>query len=272
MNIGLIIGLLLGFGALSGGFAMEGGDFASIIGIPAAVIVFGGSFGATVLSNRFSTVMAIPKAISKLISDKKADLTRIVADFVGLADKARREGLLSLEEQAQELEDPFMRKGVMMLVGGTDPEVIEAVLESDTHAMKKRHESVYDFFEQWGAYAPTIGILGAVLGLINVMSNLDSPEELGHGIAVAFVATLYGVGSANLLYLPFAAYLKSQSRLEVETREMMVEGILSIQSGDNPSIVRDRLEAFMPEKQRGKDLEQEPPAAEGEDQNAEQAA
>jgi chemotaxis protein MotA len=191
------------------------------------------------------------------------------AELVSMADKARREGLLSLEDEAQNVSDPFAKKGLMLMIDGTDPDALRSIMEIDIDSVSQRHRENAKVFETGGGYAPTLGVLGAVMGLITVLSNLGgNPEALGHGIATAFVATFYGVGMANVLLLPIAEKLKVRSAEERMVREMILEGILSIQAGDNPRIVREKLEAFLPPGQRSSEDDQDgggsatPPQAE----------
>jgi chemotaxis protein MotA len=175
----------------------------------------------------------------------------MAAELVTMADKARKEGLLSLEEEAGKVEDGFARKALMLMIDGTDPDALRSIMEIDIDSLARRHRENAKVFEMAGGLAPTLGVLGAVMGLITVLSNLGGDTaELGHGIATAFVATFYGVGFANVVCLPIAEKLKYRSAEERVVREMILEGILSIQAGDNPRIVREKLEAFLAPGQR----------------------
>ncbi|MBI2885953.1 MAG: flagellar motor protein [Chloroflexi bacterium] len=246
MDLATILGLTLGFGALIGGFLIEGGTPTGLLNISAAIIVLGGTVAAAMVSFPLATLLGVPKAIVNALVERRERPTEVLHSFVGLAEKARREGLLSLEQEAQALRDPFTRKGVLMVVDGMDPEVIQNILETDIASAKQRHEHYYAVLEAMGGYSPTMGIIGTVMGLVNVLSNLSEPGELGHAIAVAFIATLYGVSTANVVYLPLANKLKQKSKEEAHMREVMLEGVLSIQSGDNPRVVQEKLEAFLP--------------------------
>lgn len=257
MDLATIIGLTLGFGALIGGFLIEGGSPAGLLNISAAVIVFGGTFGAALVSFPLSTILGLPRVIAQALFERAEDEEKLVQTVVSLAEKARREGLLSLEPEIAALNDPFMQKGVMMVVDGIDPETVQSVLESAIETAKKRHEHRYAVLETLGGFAPTMGIIGTVMGLVNVLSNLNEPGELGHAIAVAFIATLYGVSTANVMYLPLANKLKSKSKAEAHAREIVLEGILAIQAGDNPRVVREKLEAFLPVSSPGKTAAEE---------------
>lgn len=244
-------GLLVGIAAVILTVLLEGGSPLALVNGPAATVVFGGSLGVALIAFPLARLLLIPKLVGKSLAEQRHDESEMVDLFVDLAEKARREGLLALESQAREIEDRFVQKGIMLVVDGTDPEVVRAVLEAELFAMSKRHQNGYSIFEALGGYAPTLGIIGTVMGLVNVLSNLDNPDELGHSIATAFIATLYGVASANLFWLPIGNKLKVKSRQEMERRELVVEGVLAVQAGDNPRIVREKLEAYLAPAHRG---------------------
>lgn len=245
--------MILGFGALAVAITMEGAELDQFLSESAALIVFGGTLGATLTSFPLDQVMKLPRLIVKAIMGGGSSMpsARAVELFVHLAEKARREGLLSLEEEAGKIDDPFVRKGMLLVVDGIDPEVVKDVLEVDLAAMAERHHLGYGMLEAMGGYAPTMGIIGTVMGLVHVLSSLEDPSGLGGAIAVAFIATLYGVASANLLWLPLGGKLKAQSKEEIALREVAMEGILAVQAGDNPRIVREKLEAFLAVGERG---------------------
>ena len=253
MKFSSVIGLILGVGALAVAITMEGAELDRFLSESAALIVFGGTLGATLTSFPLDQVMKLPKLIVKAITGGGSSMppARAVELFVHLAEKARREGLLSLEEEAGKIDDPFVRKGMLLVVDGIDPEVVKDVLEVDLTAMAERHHLGYGMLEAMGGYAPTMGIIGTVMGLVHVLSSLEDPSGLGGAIAVAFIATLYGVASANLLWLPLGGKLKAQSKEEIALREVAMEGILAVQAGDNPRIVREKLEAFLAVGERG---------------------
>jgi chemotaxis protein MotA len=190
------------------------------------------------------------------------DLVGRVNQIVGYAEKARRDGLLALDEAVKEIDDPYTRKGVQLVVDGTDPDLVAAVLDAENEAMRKRHTAGRTPFMQAGAFAPTMGIIGTVFGLVNVMNNLNQPSTLGPLIAAAFLATLIGVGSANVFFLPVANRLKELSEAEMHFREMTLEGILGIQAGDNPRVVAEKLMAYVPPSLRPSDDEPAAQAAE----------
>jgi chemotaxis protein MotA len=231
---------------------MEGGNPASFINIPAFVIVVGGTFCALLASVSMSEAMAVPKlAIFAFTGGTAVDRPAAARQMVSLAEKARREGLLALEAQLDEVEDPFTRKGVALIVDGTDSTVVETILRSEIDGMAMRHAKNAKLFSTLGGFAPTLGILGTVMSLVHVLENLSNPGALGHSIAGAFIATLYGVGSANLIFLPIANRLKGMSEVEVLYREMILEGVLALQAGDNPSMLAERLDTFLEPAERG---------------------
>lgn len=249
MELATILGLVLGFGAMILSTLMEGGELGGFLNPSAALIVFGGTLGATLVSFPLERVKALPSLIKsafiKSALEKEMNHEEVVALFGRLAEKARREGLLSLEQEANIIENPFLKRGVLLVVDGIDPEVVENVMDSDIAALAEERENEYSILEAMGGYSPTMGIIGTVMGLVHVLGALEDPSELGPAIAVAFVATLYGVAAANLLWLPLASKLKTRAKTEVFWRQIMREGVLAVQAGDNPRIVREKLEAFM---------------------------
>ena len=249
MDKATLPGLLLGFGAMLVSVILEGGSPAALLNVPAAVLVFGGTFGTALISFPLSNILSLPKYFMAALTDHPTEPAHIIDTFSTLADKARREGLLALEQEADAL-DPFAKKGILMVVDGTDPALVREIMEADISAMERRHKSGAALLDAMGGFSPTMGIIGTVMGLVNVLSKLDDPASLGHSIAVAFIATLYGVGAANLLWLPIGLKLKHKSADEVWLKELVVEGVLGVQAGDNPRTLREKLEAQLPLKQR----------------------
>jgi chemotaxis protein MotA len=247
------IGLVIGFVTIGLGATMEGSNVAAVLNPTALLIVLGGTFGATMAGTSFDAVKNIPSLYKKAFSSEPPDLNAKVSELVSYAEKARRDGLLALDEQLSEIEDPFTRKGLQLVVDGTDPELVAEVLDAENTAMRKRHIAAAQPFEKAGGFAPTMGIVGTVFGLVHVLQNLSAPETLGPSISAAFIATLVGVGSANVIFLPIANRLKQLSAEELHGRELVVEGILSIQSGDNPRVVQEKLITFVPPAQRPSD-------------------
>jgi chemotaxis protein MotA len=240
----------MAFGFLLLSSMMDGTSPASFINIPALMIVLGGTAGATLASVGMPSMKRIPGLYKMVFSAEPPDLRGQLDKLVALADKARREGLLALDAELGEIDDAFTRKALQLVVDGTDPEMVHAILEAEVDGMAARHESSAAPFEKAGGFAPTMGIIGTVLGLVHVLQNLAAPSTLGPSISAAFIATLMGVGSANVIFLPIANRLKAISAEEMELRMMTLEGILSIQAGDNPRLVADKLMSYLPPAER----------------------
>jgi len=245
MDLPLVLGLLLSIVSLLGGFLWDGGNAGSLLNAAAALIVFGGTFGATVVSFSISELKNVPNLFKIALFPKEQEPALIIDLIVSLADEARREGLLYLENRLDDINDKFLRKGVQLVVDGTDPELVRSIMEVELYAIEERHHIGSSIFEAAGGYAPTMGIIGTVMGLVHVLGNMSDPDSLGPAIAVAFLATLYGVGSANVLWLPVAAKLSNLSKKETNLRMLMIEGIVSLQAGYNPILIRERLSAFL---------------------------
>lgn len=250
MEFATIIGLFLGWGALITAHMMEGGSIASLLNVSAAVIVFGGTLGTAFICFPMQDVLNLPKMMGQAFSRNNISPEAIVPRLVGYAEKARREGLLALEAEVADANDTFLQKGMQLVADGIDLNTVKDMLETELSFIAARHASAYGILEAMGGFAPTMGIIGTVMGLISVLGNLSDPSKLGPSIAVAFIATLYGVSSANLLWLPLGVKLKRKSEEEILVREMMLAGILSIQSGDNPQIVEEKLKSYLSPSQR----------------------
>lgn len=245
MDITTIGGIVLGFTAMVLGILFEGGQLGSYVGLSAAVIIFGGTIGATVASFPMSVVSNVPRLLITAFTNQTYDIPQVIKQLVSFSERARREGILCLESELVNVKDEFLRYGLQLVIDGTDPELVRDTLQTKIAFTGERHHQGAQIFEAAGGYAPTIGIIGTVLGLINVLSNLADPSELGHAIALAFIATLYGVGSANLIWLPIGTKLKQKHKSEQILKEIMLEGVLCLQSGDNPRIVEQKLKAFL---------------------------
>ncbi len=251
MDIATLVGLILAIVGIIGGNVLEGGNPAALINLPGFMIVILGSLGATMISQPLDRMIGLPKTlISAFLGAKGHDEPATVDLFVTMADKARREGLLALEADVDKIHDEFTRKGVQLMIDGTDPELLRQIMEIDAESTKHRAEGGAQVLEFMGGIAPTIGVLGAVLGLMGVMTHLTEPEKIGPGIATAFVATFYGVFTANVLWLPLAKKLTNNMKHEQHSLNLVIEGLMSIQSGDNPRIVREKLEGFLAPGQR----------------------
>ena len=251
MKAATVIGIVVAaFGILVGGI-MSGTSPASFIDIPAFLIVLGGTLGATLASVGMDSFKRVPTLYKLAFSPPELDVTGRVQQLVGFAEQARREGLLALDAQTKEIEDDFTRKGMQLVVDGSDPELVADVLDAEIEGMRARHHEGAMPFEKAGGFAPTMGIIGTVMGLVHVLANLSAPSTLGPAISSAFIATLMGVSSANVVYLPVANRLKSLSKQEVELRNLTLEGILAVQAGDNPRVVAEKLGSFVPPAERG---------------------
>ena len=250
MDKATLIGLILGIGAVLGGQTLEGGHVGSIMQATAAIIVLGGTFGAVFVSFPFHDVLSGFNAMKTIIKEPPQDPHQIITQITGYANKARKEGILSLEKEIKNIENPFLSKALSMAVDGAEPHVIREAMETELAYCDEHGKASSKIFKAAGGYAPTIGILGAVLGLIHVMENLNDPSKLGAGIATAFVATVYGVGSANLLFLPFATKLEIRHRHEMIVKEMILEGVVAVATGENPRLIEEKLISFLSEKQK----------------------
>ncbi|MFZ5644514.1 MAG: flagellar motor protein [Bacillota bacterium] len=256
MDLPLILGLVLGVFSLAGGFLLEGGHLTALLKPTAAIIVFGGTIGATMISFSLEEIKNVPRLFKIALSPKQQEPAEVIDLIVSLADEARREGLLYLENRLDAIDDQFLRKGVQLVVDGTDPELVRSIMEVELFAIEERHHVGSAIFETAGGYAPTMGIIGTVMGLVHVLGNMSDPSSLGPAIAVAFMATLYGVGSANVLFLPMGAKLANLSKKETTLRMLMIEGIVSLQAGYNPILIRERLSAFLNPVTRQKEKEE----------------
>jgi chemotaxis protein MotA len=245
--IGLLIAL---FGTVVGGLFKGVSPIVLITNVPALFIVIVGAMGATMASFEMRVTTGVMKAIMKAIFPKPiADPATSLERMVGYANRARHDGILSLEAEVAELDDPFMQKALQLAIDGNDPEAVADVMRTDIRTMKARHKVAADWCMAYGIFAPTFGIIGAVMGLIATLGHLDQPELLGTGISAAFVATFWGVFLANGVMLPLANKLKRMSSEEVAAREMVMEGVLAIQSGQNPRVIEETLMTYLPPAQ-----------------------
>jgi chemotaxis protein MotA len=238
-------GVVIALGGILAGLLLEGGKLAQIVQPTAAMIVFGGTIGAVMLQFPLSVVLASFKRLASVFLDSQHDPQKLVKEIVAYAHKARKEGIVSLDRDLENVQEPFLRKSLMLAVDGTEPQELSKMMELELDNQAEHEERIPQVFEAAGGFSPTIGIIGAVLGLIQVMQHLDNIDEVGRGIAVAFVATIYGVGAANLFFLPAAGKLKIRMRTEQQMREMMLEGVVSILEGLNPRMVETKLQGFL---------------------------
>ncbi|UCD35469.1 MAG: flagellar motor protein [Nitrospiraceae bacterium] len=247
MNKASTLGIVLALGAVVGGNVLEGGSVDSILQGSAALIVFGGTLGATFLSFSIKDISLSARLLKQVFIDERSipENHTVIADMVDLSHKARQKGILSLEGELGRIRYGFFRRALKLVIDGIDPRVVAGSLEQENRTFELEQGRAARVFEAAGGYAPTIGIIGAVLGLIHVMENLSDPANLGSGIAVAFVATVYGVASANLLFLPIAKKMVNSVKEEIQLREMIIEGVLGIQEGKSPFVLREHLSSFL---------------------------
>ena len=245
MDVLTILGVIIGFGAILGGNFMEGGHLDALVNGPAALIVIGGTLGAALLQSPARVYFGSIKLFSWVLFPPNLKLKNNIEKIIDWSEIARREGLLGLEAVVEDETDGFARKGLQLLVDGGEPEVIRDILMLELEALESRQLQSAKVYEAMGGYSPTIGIIGAVMGLIHVMQNLSDPSKLGAGIATAFVATIYGVGLANLFFIPVATKLKGQVLAYSQAREMMIEGIIAIAEGENPRNVEIKLQGYL---------------------------
>ena len=250
MKAGALIGLIVAVILILAGAFLEGVTPMMLFAPSAIVIIGGGTFGATMASLGLEGMKQIPAGYKIAFNSPTPDIPGQVERLVGFADTARRDGLLALEAQLPDVPDDFTRKGLQLVVDGTDGEMVAEILDLEIETMQARHKVGEDVFRLASGYSPTIGVLGTVISLVHVLGNLSDPESLGPSISVAFIATLVGVGFANVIALPVATRLKQVSGWEVQLRQMTIEGILAVQRGDNPRMVAEKLLAYVPPKQR----------------------
>ncbi len=240
-----LVGLLLAIGGILLGLMLEGGNLGQVLQPTAAMIVFGGTLGAILIQYPLPVALGAFRRLAQVFVEPAHDAQSTIELLVNYANLARREGIISLDRELANIQEPFLRRGLMLAVDGTDPEELRKIMELELDNKEEQEERIPQLFESAGGFSPTIGIIGAVLGLIQVMQHLDKIDEVGKGIAVAFVATLYGVGAANLILLPAAGKLKIRIREEQIIREMTIEGVVSILEGMNPRMLEEKLLGFL---------------------------
>lgn len=241
-------GIVLALGGIIAGLLLEGGKLSQIMQPTAAMIVFGGTLGAVLIQFPMREAIAAVTSLMQIFAEPRFDPQQAIQNLVAFAIKARRQGIVSLDEDLEKVSDPFLKRALMLAVDGTEPEEVRKIMQLELDNKAEHDERVPLVFESAGGFAPTVGIIGAVLGLIQVMQHLDKIDEVGRGIAVAFVATIYGVGSANLLFLPSAGKLRIRLREEQLLREMTLEGVISILEGINPHMLEAKLQSFLAEQ------------------------
>lgn len=254
MDKGTITGLLLGVGGILAGLILEGGNVGQIIQPTAAMIVFGGTFGAVLIQFPLQVSLTALQRLVSIFIEPRSNFEEVISHLVSYANKARRDGIVSLDSSLESIDDPFMKKALMLAVDGTEPQELRKIMEVGLDNTAESEENYARVFESAGGFSPTIGIIGAVLGLIQVMQHLDNIDEVGKGIAVAFVATVYGVGAANLFFLPAAGKLRHNARQQEVMKEMMLEGVISILEGMNPRMLETKLTGYLAKPKTVKDV------------------
>lgn len=259
MDIATAFGLIVGLGFIIWGISSSG-NILAFLHYPSIIIVLGGTIASTFISFPLNKVLKTMKIVKKAFTTKNMLPGEIITRIIELANVARKEGLLALEEAAENIEDEFLRKGIMLIVDGTDPELVRSILETELSFLEERHNEGQGIFEAMGSYSPAFGMIGTLIGLINMLRDLQDTANIGPSMSVALITTFYGSLFANLMFLPIANKLKSRSREEIFVKELMVEGLLSIQAGENPRIIEEKLKTFLsPEYRNGvkKELERE---------------
>lgn len=245
MDISSLVGIVFGIVCILIGQALEGGNIGQLLQITAAFIVFGGTLGGIILSFSVEELKNSLALVKDVFFGEKVNFEEVIAEIIKFATKARREGAIALEKEARSASDSLMVLGLEAVADGTDPALVRQMMETQVTLLEQKVEGGAKVWESAGGYSPTIGIIGAVLGLIQVMQNLSDPSKLGAGIAVAFVATVYGVGAANLIFIPFSSKLKFKYKKVILKKEIIIEGILSIQAGESPALIERKLMAYI---------------------------
>ncbi|MBS4539852.1 MotA/TolQ/ExbB proton channel family protein [Clostridium sp. D2Q-11] len=251
MDLGTAIGFFAGLGFIIFGILLSG-ELITFVDVASILIVMGGTIASTLVSFPLSKVIASINVAKHAFTDKKINGSEIIGEIINLANVARKEGLLALEDAAENLTDNFLKKGILLIVDGTDPELVRNILETELVFIEERHEEGQKIFQTMANFSPAFGMIGTLIGLINMLQQLDDPTTVGPNMAVALITTFYGTVLANLVFQPIANKLKGRSRSELIVKEMIVEGLLSIQSGENPRIIEEKLSTFIPPGMREK--------------------
>ena len=250
MDLGTIIGVTGGMVLVIMSILINGTAFGAYLNLPSAVMVIGGSYAALMVANPISRILGIMRYVRLTLRTKNWNEERLISDLVTFSERARREGLLALEDNVDQIDDEFMRRGIQLVVDGTDPQIIKGILFTDLNNLQDRHEVGDRLFNDWGKIAPAFGLIGTLIGLVAMLANLDDEASIGTGLALALITTLYGALFANLVLIPMRSKLTDRHTNELRVKEIIIEGILSIQSGDNPRILLEKLISFLPPKRR----------------------
>ncbi len=245
MDVTTIVGLMVGVGAVLVSFLMEGGHVSSLIQVPAMILVICGTIGASIVTTPFHQLKGLPKLLRIVLFDKQLNAQQLVDLIYELAQKSRKNGLLSLEKELENIEDPFMKKAIQLAIDGFETSKIREILEIEMSYIEERHKVGSVFFQKMGGFSPTLGIIGTVLGLIHALGSMENSSNMAASIASAFIATLWGVSLANLIYLPISDKLKAKHQDEALYLDIICEGVLSLAMGDNPRVIRMKLVSFL---------------------------
>jgi len=245
----IIAGLVIGLGLTVWGISM-GSALSAFINVPGILITLGGSFGAVLINFQPEQVKQVIRLLKQLLLEREEDINSLKNLFVSLVQKARREGMLSLEGELEKIDDAFIKNGLQMVIDGVEPEEIRSILETEIDNIERRHRLGQSFFRTWGSLAPAFGMIGTLIGLIQMLSSLDNPEAIGPGMAVALLTTFYGALLANLVFNPIAGKLAIRSEAEMTRKEAVIDSLLALQSGTNPRILQEKIKAFLPLMER----------------------
>lgn len=252
MDLATIGGIILAWGSVISLIYIEGGHISSLWNLGAFILVVGGTLGVTIVGSAMEDILDLPNVLRKAFFTKAVEASKTINLLVELSRTVRKEGLLSLERVSETVKDEFFKKAIQIVVDGLDAEQVRNILETDLDLLEERHKQGQKAFVTMGGFGPTLGIIGTVMGLVHMLANISSPDTMGPAIAAAFIATLYGVSTANLIYIPIGNKLKRRSEEETLERRIILEGIISIQAGDNPRILEEKLLSFLPPKLRVK--------------------
>mgnify|MGYP001087024125 FL=1 len=250
MDIASLIGIIMGFLMLVYGIISNHADVMTYLNFPSAIITFGGALFATMLSYSMQDFLNGLKSVKLVFKTSAMNTSEMIKSIIDLSNVARKEGLLSLEEAAADLDEPFLKKGILLIVDGTDPDLVRGIMETELVSIESRHRTVIGFWDALAAMGPAWGMIGTLVGLVNMLNNMSDPSRIGGDMAVALITTLYGSVLANWLCTPVAGKLKAQNAQEMQLKEIMVEGLLSIQAGENPRVIEEKLKSFLAPKER----------------------
>jgi chemotaxis protein MotA len=253
MDIASVIGLMMAVGLIVGSIATGSAPFSAFFDVPSILVVFGGSLGAAFVCFPLKSILSAPIVAKKVFLNRSESIPNLIEQLVSLAETARRDGLLALEARLSEVDNSFTRLGIQMAVDGTRPEVIEDIMRTEMDAVATRHRDGKSLMEQMGRFAPAYGMIGTLMGLIMMLSDMSDPSKIGSGMAVALITTLYGAIVANVVFIPFGEKLGFLNKQEIVSLEIIIRGIMAIQSGENPRVVEQKLSTFLPPKLRGEE-------------------